>query len=300
MESAPSLSEVVGRWELVSPWPLLLAALLAGYGVTFRRASRRGFAHPRWRAWVFAGGVLAVATATVSPVARFGVDLLWVDFTGFLLITMVAPPLMLLGAPLTLAFRAAPRDRRATLRRLYRSRVVAIATFPVGSWLAFAVVTYLWQFTPLLEYAARDSTARFLQQASLLCVGVLFWLPAIAADPARWRLAYPLRALYVLVEMTHKGLFGGMFLSMNNAMHTEFASRAPGWAPEAMTDQRIAILILWIGGNMIFLVALIGLAIGWVAYEQRNQRRTDLRLRRQQEAARKRRAALEQVFTRGV
>ncbi len=111
---------------------------------------------------------------------------------------------------------------------------------------------------------------------------------------------YPLRSLYVFVEMTHKGLFGGMFLSMTTAMHSDFAAGAPGWAPNALTDQRISILILWIGGNMIFLVALIGLVLKWVAYERRNQHRTDRRLALQREAARKRRAALDQVFTRGV
>jgi cytochrome c oxidase assembly factor CtaG len=100
--------------------------------------------------------------------------------------------------------------------------------------------------------------------------------------------------------MTHKGLFGGMFLSLNTAIHHGFAGRAPSWAPDPMTDQRTAILILWIGGNLVFLVALVAMVFKWVAYEQRNQRRTDRRLALQREAARKRKAALEQVFTRPV
>jgi hypothetical protein len=63
-----------------------------------------------------------------------------------------------------------------------------------------------------------------------------------------------------------------------------------------LLDQRIAILILWIGGNLIFLVALVAMVFGWVAYERRNQERTDRRLRLQNEARAKRRAALDQVF----
>ncbi|HMO96933.1 MAG TPA: cytochrome c oxidase assembly protein, partial [Tepidiformaceae bacterium] len=141
------------------------------------------------------------------------------NFTGFLVLTMIAPALILLGAPLTLAFRTASAPRRASLRRIYRSRLAAMITFPVFTWLLFAVVTYIWQFTALTDRAVENAFLRDAQQASSLAVGLLFWLPALAADPLRWRLAYPLRALYVFVEMTHKGLFGGMFLSMNNAMH---------------------------------------------------------------------------------
>jgi len=300
MESAPTVSEVLTQWVPNPFWLAFIALTALGYGLLLRRAAGNGSPHPRWRAALFYAGVAVLALAVLSPVAHYGGELLWADFTGFLLMTMVAPPLMLLGAPLTLAFRAASRIRRAALRRFYRSRPVVILTFPVASWLTFAVVTYLWQFTPLLEYAARDGVVRTVQQASLLFVGLLFWLPAVAADPLRWRLAYPLRALYVFVEMTHKGLFGGMFLSMNTAMHAEFAARAPAWAPAAITDQRIAILILWIGGNLIFLVALVGLVLRWVAYEQRNQRRIDFRLKAQREAARRKRAALEQVFTKSV
>jgi hypothetical protein len=62
----------------------------------------------------------------------------------------------------------------------------------------------------------------------------------------------------------------------------------------------MAILILWIGGNLIFVVALIGLVIGWIRYEQRNQQRTDYRLRLQSQAKRRRRAALDKVFEKGV
>jgi putative copper resistance protein D len=277
---------------------VFLGVVATAYCTAFARSRRGTFNHPVYRLVLFLAGVGVALVATVSPVAHLAGQLLWVDFTGYHLLTMIAPPLILLGAPLTLAFRVSGKHGRKRLRRLYRSKLVAALTFPVISWLLFAVVTYLWQFTSLTDEAVQNAPLRTLQQFTLLLVGVLFWTPALAADPLRWRLPYTLRALYIFVEMTHKGLFGGMFLSMNNAMHAEFASRAPVWAPDALTDQRIAILILWIGGNMIFLVALIGLIFRWVAYEQRNQHRTDWRLRLQREAANRRRAALEQVFTR--
>ena len=300
MENAPGLAEIIRQWSFDPVWIAFGLAAIAAYGLAFRRAKRLGFEHPAWRLALFSMGVLITVVSIVSPIEHYSGQLLWVDFTGFLLLTMIVPPLILLGAPLTLAFRASGKRGRRRWRGFYRSRPVSALTFPVVAWVLFAVVTYLWQFSALTEWAQRNPAVRDLQQASLLLVGLVFWLPAVAADPMRWRIPYPLRTLYVFVEMTHKSLFGGMFLSMNTAMHARFAANAPAWAPDALTDQRMAILILWIGGNLIFVAALIGLVIGWIRYEQRNAHRTDYRLRLQREAKRLRRQALDQVFNKGI
>ena len=297
---APSLGEVLGKWSLDVPWIVAAAVAICWYARAFAKARRLGSSHSSRRMALFCVGIVLALLAVVSPLEHYGNQLLWVNFTGFLFLTMIAPALILLGAPLTLAFRVASPTGRRRLRGFYRHRAVVLVTFPAFTWLLFAVVTYLWQFTGLADRAAENVFVRDIQQLTSLAVGLLFWLPAVASDPLRWRLAYPLRALYVFVEMTHKGLFGGMFLSMNTAMHAGFAANIPAWGPDPLTDQRIAILILWIGGNLVFIVGLVAIILGWMRYEQRNQRRTDWRLRLQREAAERRRRALDQVFTKGV
>ncbi len=286
---------ILAGWSLDPFWLPLAAIALVAYARAFRAAAGR---HPAWRLATFTAGLLLILVAVVTPLEHLGNQALWVNFTGFLLLTMVAPPLILLGAPLTLAYRALGPRGRSRLRRACRARLTRFITFPVLTWLLFAVVTYIWQFTSLTDRAAVSPPLRDLQQATLLLVGLLFWAPALAVDPLPWRLPYPLRALYVFVEMTHKALFGGMFLSMNTAMHAGFASRAPSWAPDPLADQRIGIMILWLGGNLLFVAALAAVVIGWVRYEQRNQRRIDRRLELQRRAERQRRAALEAVFQR--
>jgi putative membrane protein len=238
--------------------------------------------------------------AVQGPLEHYGNQLLWANFTSFLLVTMVAAPLFVLATPLTLAFRVTGPAGRARLRRFYRGIPMSWLTFPVVAWLAFAVVTYVWQFTALTSIAAQNAAVRDIQMLSLLLVGLLFWYPAFAVDPIRWRLAYPLRGLYVLLELTHKGLFGGMFLSMETPFHGYFAENLPAWGPTAMHDQRLAILVLWLGGNLIFVAALISIAVGWSRYEARNSRRIDRRLERERAAQRRHREALEQVFQRPV
>ena len=302
-EQAPSFAEMLRHFSFDVPWLLLLVAMAATYAVAFRRSRRRVQRRPQssWRLVAFMAGVGVLAVAVVSPFEYYGNQILWIDFLGFLFITMIAPPLLVLGAPLTLAFRVSGPVGRRRLRRFYRGWPMSRLTFPVISWLLFAVVTYIWQFSKLTDTAATNDVARDVQQFTLLLVAVLFWMPALCSDPVRWRMAWPLRALYVFVEMTHKGLFGGMFLATTHTFHAGFESRLPVWANMSpITDQRVAILVLWIGGNMVFVVALIFILVGWLRYERRNTHRVDWRLGLQREAKRRRQAALEKVFTRGV
>ncbi len=280
-------------------WFGVAAAALWFYLNAFGRVRRTdGTPFPAWRAGFFFVGVALVLLATVTPLEHYGNQAIWVNFAGFLVLTMIAAPLLVLGSPLTLAFRVTGPTGRRRLRALYRSRIASILTFPMVTWLGFAVLTYVWQFSSLTETAAREPLVRDVQQATLLGVSVLFWLPALSSDPLRWRMNHPLRVFYVGVEMVHKGLFGGMFLSMSSPFHEEIAANLPSWAPSPMMDQRIGILILWIGGNLIFVTALIFLIRGWMAYEVRNAARTDRRLALAAEARKKHRAALDKVFHR--
>ncbi|MEX1104333.1 MAG: cytochrome c oxidase assembly protein, partial [Dehalococcoidia bacterium] len=262
--------------------------------------SRPRVAHPPWRTVSFMSALVIVGIAVMSPIHEYGDQLLWVNFTGFLVLTMLAPPLFVLAAPLTLAFRVSDAAGRRRLRRLYRHPVARSVTFPITAWFLFAAVTYVWQFSSLTEIAAGDWLVRDVQQVTLLLVGLVFWYVALAVDPVFWRLAYPLRVLFVGVEMVHKGLFGGMFLSMSTPFHQSFAENHPAWGPSPMMDQRMAILILWIGGNLVFIAAIVGLINGWLCYEARNQHRVDRRLEQARLAQREHSAALDRVFTKGI
>lgn len=300
--SVPSAGEFLGHVSFDVPWLLAIGGVLYWYLRNVRRANNicPGKRHPAWRTASFIAGLGMLWVAAQSPIEYWGNILLWVNFLGFLVLTMAAAPLLVLGSPLTLAFKVGSPATRARLRGFYRRFPMSWLTFPVFTWLAFAVITYAWQFTALTEYAAHNPYVRDLQLVTLLFVAILFWIPALAADPVRWRLNQPLRFFYVMVEMVHKGLFGGMFLSLTSPVHKGLAADLPSWGPSAMTDQRMAILVLWIGGNLIFLIALAYIVGQWLEYEARNNHRTDRRLAQERRMTEERRRALEQVFQKPI
>jgi putative membrane protein len=302
MEPTPGIREILSHFSFDIPW-LAAMALPAGWYLRawwrLRRSQPR-VRFPRWKPAAFLLGILLVFTAVGSPLEHYGNELLWANFLGFLLLTMMAAPLLVAASPLTLAMRVAGPAGRRRLRRAARSPLVSILTFPPLAWLAFAIVTYVWQFGGGAEWAAREPYARDFQLASLLTVSLLFWTPALAADPIRWRLAYPVRGLYLLVEMAHKALFGAFFLSLQHPIHDHFVRNAPAYAPSPMNDQVAAIVILWIGGNIVFVGAIGWVAVKWVRQDQARARRMDERLRAEREAERRREEALERVFRRAV
>src|SRR5688500_17201196 len=113
MESAPGFNEVIRQWSVDPVWMALGTLALLAYGVGFRRARSVGFRHPGWCFAMCGSGVLLTVIGSLSPIEHYSRQLLWVDFAGFLLLTMIVPPLFLLGAPLTLAFRASGGRGRA-------------------------------------------------------------------------------------------------------------------------------------------------------------------------------------------
>ncbi len=152
--------DLLQRLAFDLPW-LLLVPLGLWYARAWWRVARGGprRSHPAWRLAAFEAGLVLVLVATVSPLEAWGNRVLWVNFTGFLVLTMLAAPLLVLGAPLTLAFRVGSARGRGRLRAFYRSRFVTALTFPIVAWLLFAVLTYLWQFTRLTDDAAAHPVA---------------------------------------------------------------------------------------------------------------------------------------------
>ena len=293
---------MLSHWRFDPFWIILLLAAGWWYVSSLRKleATNPRVPHPRWKMWSFLFSLVLIAIATMSPLQHYGNVFLSVTFIGFLVISMVAPIFFLIASPLTLAFRVSGKPARARLRWLYRNRVSTIISYPLFSWLAFAIVTYLWQFSKLTEWAIENGAVRDIELLTLFFVGILFYLPALCADPVRWRMIFPLRIFYVFVEVAHKALFGGMFTAMSSVFHPQMAAAMPDWGPSALFDQRLGVLLVSAVGNGIFITVIAFLVWRWVPYEARISARIDKRLEKERLAETRKQAAMEQIFRRGV
>ena len=252
-----------GSW-VVLDWtfePLLVAALLVAAVAWLLAVARIGAAHahapvPPWRSVAFLGGLLTLFVALASPIDTFADDLFSVHMLQHVLISFVAAPLLVLSAPGTLLLRvASPSVRHALLLPILHSRVVRALTFPVFTWLLFAVVMWVAHFSPLFELALESDTVHQLEHLAFLVSGFLYWLPAIGSDPLPWRLGGSGRLLYLFLGMPQSSVLGLVIVSQTTVMYHHYV------AAGALADQRLAGTVMWIGADVISFV-LIGVA-GW-------------------------------------
>jgi cytochrome c oxidase assembly factor CtaG len=278
--------------------PLVGIALVVATVLWWQAAHRVNQAHPanpvpRRRTLAFAGGLAAIAVALLSGIGRYDTTLFSVHMVQHILLVFVAAPLIALSGPVTLALRAVPTTtRRSLLLPILHSRPVRVVSHPVVAWLAFTSVMWGSHFSPLFDAALEDPLAHDLEHALFLGSGLLFWWPALGVDPAAWRMPPAVRALYVFLQMPQNTFLAVAITFATAPLYRHYATLAAPWLPSALADQQAAGAIMWLAGDAVFLVAVIGLVAAWMRADERGQAREDRRADEARAAIREREAKL--------
>lgn len=278
---------VLTGWEFdplfIVPAVVVIWAYLAGVRKVRREHPTNPV--PTRRVVYFLLGMAALVLAIMSPIASYDTDLFAVHMVQHLLIIMVAAPLLLLGAPITLILRvSSPRVRKGVVLPILHSRVVRAIAFPVVAWGLLAGVMWISHFSSLFDAALEDAWLHRLEHVMYMIAALLFWWPVTGADPSPWRLAHPLRLLYVFLQMPQNSFLAVAIYNAKNVIFPHYETLARTWGPSPLHDQEYAGLIMWLGGDALFLIALGCIAYGWVQAEERASKREDRRLAREKAA----------------
>jgi putative membrane protein len=243
---------------------IFVLAIAAGYTRLIRRARAGGADESQLRRQTayFAAGTLLLWVALDWPVGALGAGYLaFVHMIQFLLIAMAVPPLLLLGLPR----QALPRlrdDGAAT-------RVLRFATHPLFTLLAFVVVVYYTHLPVSTDRLMATQWGSFLVDTLWLGGGLLFWWPVIAPAGQRPALAPGLRMGYLFANMVFMTAPGAMITFAEFPMYGiyELAPRIADFP--ALDDQRLAGLLMKIGGGAITWTAISILFYRWHRDENR-------------------------------
>jgi putative copper resistance protein D len=275
---------VFTTWDLLSPAALLVVVTVVLYlwGVVVMR--RRGDRWPVGRTLSFVGvGMGGAAFATVSGLAAYDDTLLSVHMVQHMILTMLVPLAMALGAPVTLALRTLPRRPRRWLLTVLHSRVAKVLSFPPLTFTLYVITPWALYFSGWYAATLHHDYLHEMSHLHLVLVGCLFFWPLMGIDPLPGRITYPARMLLVVMTlpfhaflgitiMTQKRLLGGSWYS---ALHD---GPMGAWLPNAHTDQKLAGGILWSSGDAIGLVFFAVLFVQWVRSSMREAVREDRRL----------------------
>ncbi len=283
----------VGRWfTQVSPdllWLLIGAALLAGYLLGVARLRARGDGWPVGRTVWWVAGCLALLFVTSGGPAAYGRISFSTHMLQHMLLTMAVPPLLVLGAPVTLALRTLPARRdhsrgpREWLLAVVHSRYLGVVGHPLVAAALFAGSLIVFYYSPLFELALRTHVGHELMMFHFLGTGYLFSSALIGVDPGAHRPPYPLRLILLLATMAFHAFFGVALMQGNELLAADWFSRiTPG--ADLLANQKEGGDIAWGIGEVPTVVLILGVAIGWSRSDTRENRRRDRKAARDGDA----------------
>ena len=255
-----ALMAALASWAF-PPWisaSLLLTAWIYLRG--WRRLQQtRAAQFPLWRLVCFLSGLFTLWLAVASPLDTLGGLLLFVHMAEHLVIMSVAPPLILLGAPVVPLLRGLPRVViRDALGPFFSMgifhRAGRFLTRPVVCWLAMNLAYIGWHLAPAYQLALRSPAWHEVEHATFFFSCILFWWPVILPWPSvargsRWMLLPYL----VSADLVNTGL-SAFFCFSGRVFYSTYSSAPRLFGLTALQDQIAAGALMWVLGSTIFLL----------------------------------------------
>ncbi|MEV2233005.1 cytochrome c oxidase assembly protein [Streptomyces phaeochromogenes] len=274
----------LGRGLAWSPDPFFLVACLLGlalYGWGVVRLVRRGDAWPVGRTVAFVVGVLSVMLVLCTGLNDYGMVMFSVHMVQHMVISMLSPILILLGAPITLALRALPtagRDRkgpRELLLMFLHSRFMRVVTHPAFTIPLFIASLYALYFTPIFDSLMGSKTGHIAMMCHFLAVGLVFFWPIMGVDPGPHRPGYLMRMLELFAGMPFHAFFGIALMMASEPMVETYKNPPASLGIDALADQTAAGGIAWAFSEIPSVLVLLALLYQWHRSEERQARRMD-------------------------
>jgi putative copper resistance protein D len=275
---------ILTGWEL-APVPLVVTVWTAGlYLVGVRSLHRRGHAWPTGRTLAFVVlGMGSFFVATSSGLAAYDTTLLSVHMVQHMVLSMLVPIALALGAPVTLALRTLPRWPRRALLAVLHSRAAKVLSFPPLALALYVVSPWALYFSPWYDATLDHAWLHELMHLHLVVVGALFFWPIVGVDPVPGRVGYPFRMLLLVLTLPFHAFLGVTIMGQDTLLggaHYIALRGLPGygWLPDAMADQHLAGGLLWSSGDLVGLALVAILFTQWVRDSTREAAREDRRL----------------------
>lgn len=256
----PTFNALLKSWEL-DPWLLVtlgLSSLFYARGwLHYRRRLPRRFG--RFQLVTFHLGLIALFLALASPVEAAARLLLFDHMIQHLLLMMLAPPLLLLGAPVLPMVRGMPRvvrvelvgpfPRSRSVRRLFRA-----LTYPPVAWLVFVLSTWCWHIPRVYELALTSNRWHYFEHGVFFATAMLFWWPVVQPYPSRAVWSRWLMIPYLLAADLQNTLLSALFAFSGRVLYPHYEAVPRLWGISAIEDQAIAGAVMWIPGSVAYLV----------------------------------------------
>ncbi|GAC1377910.1 MAG: cytochrome c oxidase assembly protein [Ktedonobacteraceae bacterium] len=258
------------NWE---PSILLGTALIAGfylYAITSLRKKNFSSAQiKRSQVTAFLLGVLIMFLALVSPLDALGDSYLFsAHMVQHLCLTLVGPPLLLIGIP---SWLVKPLFRNRTIFLIAR-----VLTYPALTFFLYNANFWLWHTPSLYNVTLENQDIHIFEHITFIVFGLLNWWPIFSPSEDLPRLSLGGQILYIFLSgMPTVALGAG--LTFFPPLYTPYLHAPRIWGLSAATDQQLGGLIMWIPGNIFYIIIVSILFIRWMQLQDAKQRAKDVK-----------------------
>ena len=279
----PTVARILFDWrfDLILGTAAIVFAGLYLAGVW--RLRKRGDAWPTGRIVAWLCGCVVLLFATSSGIGRYMPAMFSMHMAAHMLLSMLVPVLLVLGAPVTLALRALPAARgddppgpREWLLAALHSRVSRFLTNPIVATIIFVSGFYGLYFGGIFDVAVTSHAAHVAMNVHFLLTGYLFYWVVIGVDPTPRPIPPIAKLAVVFASLPLHAFFGVVLMGTKAVLAGDFyKSLQLPWHTDLLADQRLGGGIAWSAGEVPLVLVLIALFIQWRRSDQRTAVRLD-------------------------
>lgn len=267
----------------------VLALMVALYVQGVVVLTKRGDKWPVGRTIAFGLGVAAVNFATSGGLGLYAQFAFSYHMVSHMILGMIAPIGLVLGAPMTLALRTLPQGRtpdergvRGSLLAALHSKVGIVMTNPIVALIIFDGSLFALYFTDLFSILMQSHIGHLLMSLHFLAAGFLFFFIIIGVDPNPRRVHHLVQIVILFAAMSIHAFFSVALMATSTLIDKGFyGSLQTPWLTDLLADQKTGGSLGWAMGEIPILIALVAAFINWRRDDAREAKRIDRTTARQ-------------------
>lgn len=283
LPAAPTVGRYLLSWNGNGIGLLIVVLGTALYlsGVFAMRRRGDHWAMGRTASWLV--GMVLIGWATFGGLGVYSEVLFSAHMASHMMLSMVAPIFLVLGAPVTLALRTLPGPRqpgevspRSMLLGILNSRFVKLMTYPLVGPAVFIATLYGFYFSGIFETLMTSHWGHTLMVIHFLAVGMLFYYVVVGIDPSPRPLAPIVRFGVLLVTIPFHAFFAVSVMSSNTIFARDYwTSLDRPYKTDLLADQYAGGSFAWAMGELPLALVMFALIAQWFRSDAREAKRFD-------------------------
>jgi len=274
IRSPMAMTTSLTAWQW-SAFPATVLIVLVLLGVWYLRArwmlGLRDRSWSNWKTLSFLSGLVAIDLALQSPIVVDSMVHFQTHVIQHLLLMVVAPPMLALGAPSTLLLQTASRATKVRWLHILRSRTFAVLSHPLSTFFLYFGIMTIFFLTPLINVSMQHMALMDLMNLIFLFGATLYWWPMIGLDPiVHWKMTYGARMLNIILGSAVEAFLGVAIIAASHPIASIYT----------VNDTHSGGALLWVSTEFITLGAFLPIYIQWTRSDERAGKRADRELER--------------------